>query len=142
MGSACLTAAAKDRGLDMLAPIELSWGRDALEMWVTQLFAEGGLCWAWIAPPRRTFVRTFGSDGRRLRRSHQQPEGDLEQPEVALERKRPLATGPGTSASSHRAGVLFRARAPEAEQSMELARDSEVVVNRGCQVTASGLVCI
>ena len=142
VGSACLTAAAKDRGLDMLAPIELSWGRDALEMWVTQLFAEGGLCWAWIAPPRRTFVRTFGSDGRRLRRSHQQPEGDLEQPEVALERKRPLATGPGTSASSHRAGVLFRARAPEAEQSMELARDSEVVVNRGCQVTSSGLVCI
>ena len=85
MGSACLTAAAKDRGLDMLAPIELSWGRDAFETWVTQLFAEGGLCWAWIAPPRRTFVRTFGSDGRRLRRSHQQPEGDLEQPEVALE---------------------------------------------------------
>jgi len=44
-----LVSDAEDRGLDMLAPIELSWGRDALEM--------------------------------RLRRSHQQPEGDLEQPE-------------------------------------------------------------
>ncbi|CAE7210929.1 SMYD3 [Symbiodinium sp. CCMP2592] len=85
VGSACLTAAAKDRGLDMLAPIELSWDRDVFETWVTQLFAGGDLCWAWIAPPRRTFVRTGGSDGRRLWRPREQPEGDPEQPEVAVE---------------------------------------------------------
>ncbi|CAE7732232.1 osm1, partial [Symbiodinium sp. KB8] len=78
-----LTAAVAAKGLDMREPIGLSWGNDASEEWVTQLFAEGSLCWAWLSPPRRTFLRSSAAGSWRFGRHHDGPEGDENWPEVA-----------------------------------------------------------
>ena len=80
-----LTAAVAAKGLDMREPIGLSWGNDASEEWVTQLFAEGSLCWAWLSPPRRTFLRSSAAGSWRFGRHHDGPEGDESWPEVAYE---------------------------------------------------------
>ena len=80
-----LTAAVAAKGLDMREPIGLSWGNDASEEWVTQLFAEGSLCWAWLSPPRRTFLRSSAAGSWRFGRHHDGPEGDENWPEVAYE---------------------------------------------------------
>ena len=50
-GSARLTKACRKYGVDMLDPIDILWGVDAMEHWIDELLCHGLVGWIWLAPP-------------------------------------------------------------------------------------------
>lgn len=81
-GSARLTAAFKQRGVPMFEPVEIEFGRDAFDPWVTFLLASGAVAWVWLSPPSGSFSALRNLDIGGPLRPKGNPAGDTSKPEV------------------------------------------------------------
>ena len=86
-GSARLTRCHLAAGVPMLDPIDILYGCDAMDKRIDELIRQGRVGWIWLAPPCSSFSPLRNLDvGGPLRPSNN-PEGNLEIPEVALGNK-------------------------------------------------------
>ena len=83
-GSARITTACIEAGLEMMQPIDILWGIDVFETWIDQLFETGELGWVWLAPPCCSFSALRNLDRNGPLRPRGKPEGDESIAEVKL----------------------------------------------------------
>ena len=83
-GSARLTRSFIAAGCEMLDPVDILWGSDAFESWIEFYICNGYIGWLWLAPPCGTFSALRNLDRGGPLRPKGCPEGDENNPEVAL----------------------------------------------------------
>ena len=82
-GSARITAAHVESGIEMEEPIDMLWGQDALGAHIDRRLAVGDIVWLWLAPPCSSFSVLRNLDRGGALRPRGLPEGDCRNPEVA-----------------------------------------------------------
>ncbi|CAE7489091.1 unnamed protein product [Symbiodinium natans] len=83
-GTAVLTAAFIRAGCAMLGPVDLLYGKDALEECWAELIRTRAVAWVWLSPPCSSFspLTNLGAGG--PLRTKGQPEADASNPRTAL----------------------------------------------------------
>ena len=82
-GSGRITAAYIDQGWEMLPPVDILLGLDALASWLDRVIDEGKVTWIWLAPPCGSFSPLRNLDLGGPLRPRGFPEGDEAIPEIA-----------------------------------------------------------
>ena len=119
-GSARLTVAHREAGVDMLPPIEKSQGSDAFDPRIDEAIAKKEVDWIWLAPPRSSFSHMRHPATNRPPRPQGFPEGDETVSEIWLENtlwRRALAL----AEAAHKQGIYFVIEHPRNSKAWQLA---------------------